>query len=280
MILVSLDEPRTSSASLNVWELVLGGPCEVEGPSSCLSGWIVVVQVCGRSFDGLGVWGVCSEVARSVQHVSLHENHCVVSRSRDLHAFRKGVVFAVVERGTSGCVVGMGGSALRTGRWVVDAGGCVQQCWGWGLVPRDGRGWGWCWGVVRWHVLTLYCKFKWPFQFFCPVLTCVARGGRFKREPLNHSLAIGLVVGAVGVGLAAVEWHDGLIVPMCHVVRCAICISEWRGCCSCACVIVSSLVLLVGLLCHGVSIFSLFLSIFSSHPLLLVLRNLLYLFSC
>ena len=108
MILVGPDEPRASSSSPNVWELVLGGPCEVEGPSGCSSGWIVVVQACGRSFDGLKAREVCSEVARSVQRVLLHENHCVVSRSRDLRTFRKvGVVWA--HSGSGGSSWGTGG---------------------------------------------------------------------------------------------------------------------------------------------------------------------------
>jgi hypothetical protein len=78
MILVGLDEPHTSLASPNVWELVSGGPCEVEGPSSCLRSCIVVV-----------VCGVCSKVAWSVQRVSLCENHCIVSWSRDWFGFRE-----------------------------------------------------------------------------------------------------------------------------------------------------------------------------------------------
>jgi hypothetical protein len=143
MILVGPDEPRTSSASLNVWELVLGGPCEVEGPSSCSSGWIVVVQVCGRSFDGLGVQGECSEVARSVQHVSLHENHCVMSRSRDLHTFWKGVVFTVVGGnggGTGDIGVCSGYGRVCATHWQVGS-GCGGVCTTMLGVGVGAKGW-------------------------------------------------------------------------------------------------------------------------------------------
>ena len=130
MILVSPDEPRASSVSPNIWDLVLGGPCEVEGPSSCSSGWIVVVWACGRALDGLRVRGVCSGVARSVQCVPLHKNHCVASWSCDLCAFRKKVAFAVVggnRGGTGGVMVcsGYGGVCIE---WVRVCSGGMGVC--------------------------------------------------------------------------------------------------------------------------------------------------------
>jgi hypothetical protein len=73
--------------------------------------------------------------------------------------------------------------------------------------------------------------------------------------------------GAV-VGLVAVLERDN--VDFVVVVRRVVHVLERRGWCSCVCAVVLSLLLLVGLLCYGVSSSSPFLLFFLSHPLFLV----------
>jgi hypothetical protein len=71
--------------------------------------------------------------------------------------------------------------------------------------------------------------------------------------------------------VVVLERDDVDVVVVRRVVRRAVRVLERRGWCSRVRLVILSLLLLVGLLCHGVSSCSFFLFFFLSHPLLLVL---------
>jgi hypothetical protein len=154
------------------------------------------------------------------------------------------------ERGASGRVVGAWGVVPRVVGCVVGPGAPVSRCRGWWWVPGcRGR----CWGVASRHVLTLYVKSYSLIHILCPIYLCM---------PWDVELAIGLCTDGAVVGLVVVlEWDAVGVV----VVRRAVCVFERRGGCSCVRLVVSYLLLVVVLLCPGVSF-----SFFLSHPLLLV----------
>jgi hypothetical protein len=83
-------------------------------------------------------------------------------------------------------------------------------------------------------------------------------------------VAIGLCTDGAVIGLVVVLKRGAVgVVVMRRVVRRAVRVFERRGWCSCVRLVVSYLLLVVVLLCPGVS-FSFFLLFFLSYPLLLV----------
>ena len=106
-------------------------------------------------------------------------------------------------------------------------------------------------------------------HMFCPVYLCMPQDDELAFERLNR-VAIGLCTDGAVVGLVVVlGWGAVGIVIVRRVVRRAVRVFERRGWCSCVRLIVLYLLLVVVLLCPGVS-FSFFLLFFLSHPLLLV----------
>jgi hypothetical protein len=82
---------------------------------------------------------------------------------------------------------------------------------------------------------------------------------------------IGLCTDGTVVGLVAVLERDDVdVVIVRRVVRRAVRVLEWRGWCSRVRVVVLFLLVVVVLLCPGMSFFSPFLLFFFPHPLLLV----------
>ena len=119
------------------------------------------------------------------------------------------------------------------------------------------------------HVLTLYVISHVLLYILCPIPSCIPWNDMLACSQLDH-VAIRLFVDSTVVWLVMVlGWDNNVVVVVHHVVHHVVHVLKWQGRCSCVHVFVSSLLLVVGLLCHGVSTCSLFLFFFS-HPLPLI----------